>query len=198
MWNLLLGVKGLRDNPSVKPAACQLPFQGSHCHCGYLASPKRGGEPPSAVEGLFRETIAIAPAAVEEFSHEQKRKRFVMEKDYHYTGYHSNLKPIARTLRKNMTRQERHLWYDFLRNYPIHFYRQRVIEHYIVDFYCSSANLVIEVDGSQHYTVEGEEYDRIRTDILKLHQLQVLRFSNWEIDNQFPSVCAKINAAVKG
>ena len=57
---------------------------------------------------------------------------------------------------------------------------------------------MIEVDGSQHYTVEGEEYDRIRTDILKLHQLQVLRFSNWEIDNQFPSVCAKINAAVKG
>ena len=149
----------------------------------YLASPERGGEPPAAVEG---------------FSHEQKQKRFVMEKDYHYTGYHSNLKPIARTLRKNMTRQERHLWYDFLRNYPIHFYRQRVIEHYIVDFYCSSANLVIEVDGSQHYTVEGEEYDRIRTDILKLHQLQVLRFSNWEIDNQFPSVCAKIDAAVKG
>ena len=114
------------------------------------------------------------------------------------TMYNKELVGTAKCLRKNMTREEKHLWYDFLRNYPIHFYRQRVIEHYIVDFYCSSANLVIEVDGSQHYTVEGEEYDRIRTDILKLHQLQVLRFSNWEIDNQFHSVCAKIDAAVKG
>ena len=182
--NHILSLKNIHwcdFTPQTSLRLASSPFRGAMRR--YLASPERGGEPPSAVEG---------------FSHEQKRKRFVMEKDYHYTGYHSNLKPIARTLRKNMTRQERHLWYDFLRNYPIHFYRQRVIEHYIVDFYCSSANLVIEVDGSQHYTVEGEEYDRIRTDILKLHQLQVLRFSNWEIDNQFSSVCAKIDAAVKG
>lgn len=179
----LNGIRWCDSTPQSSLRLASSPFRRAIAIAGILPPLKGGGEPPAAVEG---------------FSHEQKQKRFVMEKDYHYTGYHSNLKPIARTLRKNMTRQERHLWYDFLRNYPIHFYRQRVIEHYIVDFYCSSANLVIEVDGSQHYTVEGEEYDRIRTDILKLHQLQVLRFSNWEIDNQFPSVCAKIDAAVKG
>ena len=69
------------------------------------------------------------------------------------------------------------MWYDFLRNYSIKIYRQRPIDQYIVDFYCSKAHLVIELDGSQHYTQEGIEYDTIRTEILEKYQLKVIRLS---------------------
>ena len=68
----------------------------------------------------------------------------------------------ARELRQNMTREERHLWYDFLKNYPVRFLRQKVIDGYIVDFYCASAKIAIELDGSQHYTDEGRVYDEER------------------------------------
>ncbi len=60
----------------------------------------------------------------------------------------------AKALRKNMTKEERHLWYDFLRSYPVRFLRQKVIDNYIVDFYCHDAQLIIELDGSQHYSIE--------------------------------------------
>lgn len=120
-----------------------------------------------------------------------------MEKDYKYTGYNKNLKENARHLRKNMTRHEKHLWYDFLRKYPVKFYRQRPIDKYIVDFYCSKAKLVIELDGSQHYTAEGMEYDGIRTEVLEQYNLFVLRFSNYDVDNNFRGVCEMIDAKVK-
>ena len=67
------------------------------------------------------------------------------------TKKNKELVPVAKQLRKNMTKEERHLWYDFLRSYPLHIYRQRVLGKYIVDFYCAKAKLVIELDGSQHY-----------------------------------------------
>lgn len=71
-------------------------------------------------------------------------------------GKHNKaLTPIARKLRKDMTREERHLWYDFLREYPIRFLRQKVIGSYVVDFYCAAAKLVVELDGSQHYEEKG-------------------------------------------
>ena len=103
----------------------------------------------------------------------------------------------ARTLRKEMTRQERHLWYDFLRNYPVKFYKQRIIEKYIVDFYCASAKLVIELDGSQHYTDDGIFSDEKRTNDLEKQGLLVLRFSNLDIDTNFLSVCTVIDDTVK-
>jgi very-short-patch-repair endonuclease len=65
--------------------------------------------------------------------------------------HNSKLTDKAKTLRKNMTKEERHIWYDFLRDYPVRFLRQKVIDNYIVDFYCAKARLVIEIDGSQHY-----------------------------------------------
>lgn len=65
--------------------------------------------------------------------------------------YNKELVSIAKTLRKNMTNEENHLWYDFLKVYPIRFYRQKVLGKYIADFYCSKAKLVIELDGAQHY-----------------------------------------------
>ena len=68
--------------------------------------------------------------------------------------HNEQLTPFAKQLRRDMTKEERRLWYDFLRTYPAHVYRQRVIGHYIVDFYCAEAKLVIELDGSQHYEPE--------------------------------------------
>ena len=117
--------------------------------------------------------------------------------DYTFTGHNNELTGNARELRKTMTRQEKHLWYDFLRDYPVKFYRQRVIDHYIVDFYCSKAKLVIELDGSQHYTLEGKHYDAVRTEKLEGHDLYVLRFSNYDVDKYFNGVCDTIDAAVR-
>ena len=80
----------------------------------------------------------------------------------------SKLIPLARNLRKQMTKEERHLWYDFLKNYPVKFYRQRVIGKYIVDFYCAKAKLVVELDGSTHYSETNILKDQQRTNGLKL------------------------------
>lgn len=119
------------------------------------------------------------------------------EKDFHYTGYNSKLKGNARNLRKNMTKQEKRLWYNYLRNHPLKWYKQRVIERYIADFYCHKAHLIIELDGSQHYTAEGKEYDEIRTEVLEQYQLEVLRFSNSEIDKNFDGICRLIEEKIK-
>ncbi len=110
-----------------------------------------------------------------------------------YTGYNSRLKGNARALRKNMTWYEKRLWYGFLKNHPIKFYKQRVINTYIADFYCSKAKLVIELDGSQHYEPDALIYDAERTEILKTYGLTVLRFSNSEIQNNYSKVCQVIN-----
>ena len=91
----------------------------------------------------------------------------------------------AKILRKNMTSEERHLWYDFLRDYPVRFLRQKVIDNYIVDFYCASAGLVIELDGSQHYEEAGVLRDTVRTEHLEKRQLKVIRIPNNEISNNF-------------
>ena len=78
------------------------------------------------------------------------------------TSKHNHeLVPLAKKLRQDMTKEERHLWYDFLRSYPIRFLRQKIIGQYIVDFYCASAKLVIEVDGSQHFDNEQRKYDNL-------------------------------------
>jgi very-short-patch-repair endonuclease len=108
-----------------------------------------------------------------------------------------NLLNIARILRRNMTRQEKHLWYDFLRHYPIKIYKQRIIDNYIADFYCHNARLIIEVDGSQHYTEQGKAFDNERTEILENYGLYVLRFSNKDIDERFKSVCYMIDKTIK-
>ncbi len=99
----------------------------------------------------------------------------------------------ARSLRKNMTKEERHLWYDFLKPHPITFKRQQIIGHYIADFYCASANLVIELDGSQHFTLENEAKEASRTADLETYGLTVLRFSNLEIQHNFCGVCQTID-----
>ena len=111
--------------------------------------------------------------------------------------YNGKLISYAKELRKNATGQERHLWYDFLKDYPIRFQRQKVIGEYIVDFYCSKSNLVIEIDGGQHYDDDAIAYDEVRTDYLEKQGLKVIRFTNYEIDNKFDDVCHMIDATVR-
>ncbi len=103
---------------------------------------------------------------------------------------------IAKILRRNMTRHEKHLWYDFLQHYPIKIYKQRIIENYVADFYCCKARLVIELDGSEHYTTHGELYDTARTEVIEKYGLRVLRFSNKEVDDNFEGVCRMIDLVI--
>ncbi len=114
-----------------------------------------------------------------------------------FTGYNPTLKSKSRRLRKDMTKQEKHLWYDFLRTYPVKFYRQRSVGEFIVDFYCSKAQLAVELDGSQHYSEQGETYDNFRTQKIKEYGIEVLRFSNLDIDTNFRGVCLLIGNIVK-
>jgi very-short-patch-repair endonuclease len=103
----------------------------------------------------------------------------------------------AKELRQKMTPQERKLWYLFLRHYPIKIYKQRIIKSFIADFYCAPAKLVIEIDGSQHYTEQGEAYDLERSSILQGYDLCVLRFTNVEVDKKFDEVCAMIHKTIQ-
>ena len=103
----------------------------------------------------------------------------------------------ARKLRKDMTKEERHLWYDFLRQYPVRFLRQKVIDQYIVDFYCASAKLMVELDGSQHYDDQGLAYDAIRKEKLESRDLTILRIPNDGIKRNFAGVCECIDRIVQ-
>lgn len=105
--------------------------------------------------------------------------------------------PVARRLRCEMTPQEKTLWYQFLRSYPVKIYKQRIIESFVVDFYCAEARLVIELDGSQHYTEQGKAYDEERSSIMEGYGVEVLRFTNLEVDREFDAVCERIDARIK-
>jgi len=103
----------------------------------------------------------------------------------------------ARRLRREMIPHKRKLWYLFLRKYPIKIYKQRIIGRFIVDFYCASARLVIELDGSQHYELQGMAYDSERSAYLAALGLEVLRFSNRDIDRDFCGVCTQIDLIIQ-
>ena len=104
--------------------------------------------------------------------------------------------PYAKMLRKDMTKEERHLWYDFLRQYPVRFVRQKILGRYIADFYCAKAKLVIELDGSQHYEKEGSLRDEMRTAFLEGYGLRVIRIPNNEVMGNFRGVCEYIDRVV--
>ena len=111
--------------------------------------------------------------------------------------HNKELTANAKVLRKNMTKEERHLWYDFLQNYPIRFLRQKVIDNYIADFYCHTARLVIELDGSQHYSKGGLIKDKIRTEKIEERNLTVIRIPNNYVNNNFRGVCEYIDNIIK-
>ena len=107
------------------------------------------------------------------------------------------LKTNAQLLRKNMTKEEAKLWYQFLCRYPNRFRRQYIIGNYVADFYCHKAKLVIELDGSQHYEPKEKEKDEIRTAYMESLKLKVMRFSNSDVNKSFRSVCEMIDMEVK-
>lgn len=111
--------------------------------------------------------------------------------------YNKDLTPFARQLRKEMTKEERQLWYDFLRGYPVRFMRQKVLGKYIADFYCAEAKLVVELDGSQHYENANVKKDAERTEFLEQYDLKVLRIPNNEVTRNFRGVCEAIDNEVK-
>ena len=111
--------------------------------------------------------------------------------------HNKKLVPNAKQLRKEMTKEERHLWYDFLKDYPVRFLRQKVIGNYIVDFYCAKANLIVELDGSQHFEDENIEKDVQRTKFLENYGLTVIRIPNNEVNNNFRGVCEHIDLSVR-
>ena len=111
--------------------------------------------------------------------------------------HNKQLVPFAKQLRKEMTKEERHLWYDFLRTYPIRFSRQKVLGKYIADFYSAEAKLVIELDGSQHYEDVNTGKDAERTAFLEGYGLTVIRIPNNEVMRNFCGVFEHIDAAVR-
>ena len=111
--------------------------------------------------------------------------------------HNKDIVPIAKTLRTNMTKEERHLWYDFLRTYPVKFSRQKILGKYIADFYSAQAKIIIELDGSQHYEATGKKYDNERTKYLEQYNLKVIRIPNNWVNQNFREVCEYIDNIVK-
>ncbi len=106
--------------------------------------------------------------------------------------YHSYLKQNSQQLRKSMTKEERHLWYDFLKSLPVTVNRQKIIGNYIADFYIARAKIVIELDGSQHYADESIQKDFKRDSYFKSIGITVLRYTNLDINQKFEAVCQDI------
>lgn len=110
--------------------------------------------------------------------------------------YNKNNISRAKYLRKTMTPEERKLWFLFLKTYSIRFRRQQAIGNYIVDFYCAKSHLAVEIDGSQHFEDNGLESDAMRTNELQKLGVQMIRFSNREINDEFKAVCQQIDVTV--
>ena len=91
-----------------------------------------------------------------------------------------------------MTKEERHLWYDYLKTLPVTINRQKVVGKYILDFYCAQRKIAIELDGSQHFEKEGQGKDVERDAYLKEQGITVLRYSNYDVNRNFEAVCVDI------
>ena len=116
------------------------------------------------------------------------------------TNFHLPYKPQlverAKELRQHPTPAEKKLWQNYLRTFKFRVLRQRPIDNFIIDFYCAALKLVIEVDGESHFTNEGQEYDRERTQILEGYGLKVVRFTNEQVLNNFEAVCEEIEGLI--
>ena len=111
--------------------------------------------------------------------------------------WHDPLLPRARELRRNMTPQERKLWYCFLKEYPVKIYKQKIIGPCIVDFYCHAAKLVIELDGPVHHGYEASAHDEERTALLASQGLKILHIENAEVDFRFQTACKTIHEEIQ-
>src|SRR5262249_21071493 len=115
-----------------------------------------------------------------------------------FIRYRRDLKSRSRELRRDPSPAERRLWFDFLSVHSEKFTRQKPLGHYIADFYCSRARLVIEVDGDSHFSRAGEQYDERRTEALAFQGILVIRFTNLEVMQEFEAVCTRIDEALAG
>ncbi len=118
-------------------------------------------------------------------------------RDFKNYKHNKTLVPTARMLRKNMTKEEKHLWYDYLKDYPVRFLKQKILGVCVVDFYCAKAKLVIEIDGAGHFTPDGVEHDIERNEYLEQYGISVIHISNYDINCNFTSVCEYIDNMVK-
>lgn len=114
-----------------------------------------------------------------------------------YIPYNADMTNNARQLRKNMTESERKLWYCYLKDCGVRFYKQKQIESYIVDFYCARAKVVIEVDGDSHFNEDALNYDKERTKVLERYGLSIIRFTYIDIKYRFQEVCSSIEETIK-
>jgi very-short-patch-repair endonuclease len=122
--------------------------------------------------------------------------KFLLSRGLVFNGRHLPYNPDlvlrAKELRKNMTKAEKVVWFRFLESVPYRFVAQKTIDNYIVDFYCSSLKLIVEIDGEQHYTNEGKQYDSERDSILEKYGLKICRIKNSEVFDNFDYVCERI------
>ena len=102
----------------------------------------------------------------------------------------------AKILRNNMTKEEKHLWYDYLKKCPVRFSRQKVLGKYIADFYSAEAKIVIELDGIQHFEKENRIYDEKRTEFLEQYDLEIIRIPNSEINTNFEEICRYLDKKI--
>jgi very-short-patch-repair endonuclease len=115
----------------------------------------------------------------------------------YHLPYNPDLVARAKELRKSMTDPEKKLWEGYLRNHRFRFFRQRPIDHFIVDFYCAGAKLIIELDGEPHFSSEGKGRDEERTGILEGYGLRMQRFTNAEVMRKFEWVCERIEILLR-
>ena len=113
-----------------------------------------------------------------------------------WIAYRTNLTSRAQALRRDATPAEKKLWFEFLRDLPQKFTRQKPLGQYVADFYCSRQRLVIELDGDSHYTDRAQRYDQVRTDALETRGVRVMRFTNTEVLANFEAVCTAIADAL--
>ncbi len=165
-------------------AATHLPLQGRHNPSGLPC----GNPPPFTREAELYCIVGCLGQKGRQNPTEELKMKY---------NHNKNLVKNAKVLRKDMTKEERHLWYDYLRNKDVRFLRQKIIGSYIVDFYCAKANLVIELDGSQHYEDKGIKYDAERTKFLEQNGLTVVRIPNNEINRNFDGVCEYLDSVLK-
>ena len=111
--------------------------------------------------------------------------------------HNKELTENAKFLRNNMTKEEKHLWYDYLRKSPVKFSRQKVLGRYIADFYSAKAKLVIELDGAQHFEKENRIYDEKRTEFLEQYGLKIIRIPNGEINTNFEGICRYLDEQIE-
>lgn len=123
------------------------------------------------------------------------KKQSLLVTDFHLP-YNPQLVERAKELRQKMTPSEKKLWAGYLKTFKFRVLRQRLIDHFIVDFFCPKLKLVIEVDGDSHSTCEGKDYDAARTKVLEGYGLEVIRFSNEQVLNDFEGVCQEIEQLI--